>query len=64
MGQNVAGGMSGWQEAIQMWYDEILMWRYGEDPDLYLGIDGWKNVAHFTQVPIVPSILHRYQLSP
>ncbi|XP_052761250.1 uncharacterized protein LOC128203751 [Mya arenaria] len=50
VGQNVAVGFESWQEAIQMWYDEISLYRYGYEPDSYLGPEGWRQVAHFTQI--------------
>ncbi|KAH3825446.1 hypothetical protein DPMN_127321 [Dreissena polymorpha] len=50
VGQNVAVGFESWQEAIRMWYDEISMYRYGFEPDSYLGPEGWRQIAHFTQV--------------
>ncbi|KAL4221659.1 Cysteine-rich secretory protein 3 [Mactra antiquata] len=50
IGQNVAVGFESWQAAIQMWYDEIALYRYGLDPDSYLGVDGWRQIAHFTQM--------------
>ncbi|XP_045161356.2 uncharacterized protein LOC123526325 [Mercenaria mercenaria] len=49
-GQNVAVGFETWPEAIQMWYDEISVYRYGLEPDSYLGKDGWRQIAHFTQI--------------
>ena len=50
IGQNVAGGYRSWEQAVQMWWDEIDMWTYGVDPDSYLGPGGWKKIGHFTQV--------------
>ena len=50
VGQNVAVGYETWQIAIQTWYDEIRDYRYGFDPDSYLGPGGWTSIAHFTQV--------------
>lgn len=50
IGQNVAGGYRSWKKAVQMWYDEISMWKYGLEPDSYLGHGGWKKIGHFTQV--------------
>ncbi|XP_052213296.1 uncharacterized protein LOC127832106 [Dreissena polymorpha] len=50
VGQNVAVGFESWQEAIRMWYDEISMYRYGFEPDSYLGPEGWRQIAHFTQI--------------
>lgn len=53
IGQNVAGGYRSWEQAVQMWWDEIDMWTYGVDPDSYLGPGGWKKIGHFTQVHIL-----------
>ncbi|XP_033724789.1 uncharacterized protein LOC117314794 [Pecten maximus] len=50
VGQNVAGGYKTWEEAVFHWYDEIRMWRYGVDPDSYLGSGGWRKIGHFTQM--------------
>jgi hypothetical protein len=50
IGQNVAGGYRTWEQAVQMWWDEIDMWTYGVDPDSYLGPGGWRKIGHFTQV--------------
>lgn len=50
IGQNVAGGYRSWKKAVQMWYDEITMWKYGIEPDSYLGHEGWKKIGHFTQM--------------
>ncbi|XP_060073743.1 uncharacterized protein LOC132553510 [Ylistrum balloti] len=50
VGQNVAGGYKTWEEAVFHWYDEIRMWRYGIDPDSYLGFGGWRKIGHFTQI--------------
>nr|XP_022335669.1 uncharacterized protein LOC111132188 isoform X2 [Crassostrea virginica] len=50
IGQNVAGGYRSWEQAVQMWWDEIDMWTYGVDPDSYLGPGGWKKIGHFTQM--------------
>ncbi|KAK3087233.1 hypothetical protein FSP39_003405, partial [Pinctada imbricata] len=50
IGQNVAGGYRSWHKAVQMWYDEISMWRYGPEPDSYLGAGGWRKIGHFTQM--------------
>ncbi|XP_062575052.1 uncharacterized protein LOC134236905 isoform X1 [Saccostrea cucullata] len=50
VGQNVAGGQPNWTVAIQMWWDEIEMWKYGPEPDTYLGFNGWLKVGHFTQM--------------
>lgn len=35
-----------------MWWDEIDMWIYGVDLDLYLGFGGWKKIGYFIQVYI------------
>lgn len=50
VGQNVAGGQPNWTVAIQAWWDEIHMWKYGPEPDSYLGYNGWLKVGHFTQM--------------
>lgn len=50
IGQNVAGGYKTWEEAVFHWYDEIRMWKYGVDPDSYLGSGGWRKIGHFTQM--------------
>ncbi|XP_056014320.1 uncharacterized protein LOC125663866 [Ostrea edulis] len=50
IGQNVAGGYRTWEQAVQMWWDEIDMWTYGVDPDSYLGPGGWRKIGHFTQM--------------
>ncbi|OWF44827.1 uncharacterized protein LOC110457814 [Mizuhopecten yessoensis] len=50
VGQNVAGGYNTWEESVFHWYDEIRMWKYGVDPDSYLGHLGWKKIGHFTQM--------------
>ncbi|XP_062575048.1 uncharacterized protein LOC134236903 [Saccostrea cucullata] len=50
IGQNVAGGYRTWEQAVQMWWDEIDMWTYGVEPDSYLGPGGWKKIGHFTQM--------------
>ncbi|XP_022338195.2 uncharacterized protein LOC111133809 [Crassostrea virginica] len=50
VGQNVAGGQPNWTVAVQMWWDEIHMWKYGPEPDSYLGYNGWLKVGHFTQM--------------
>lgn len=36
-----------------MWWDEIDMWIYGVDLDLYLGFGGWKKIGYFIQVYIL-----------
>lgn len=50
IGQNVAGGYRTWNKAVKMWWDEIRMWRYGRDPDSYLGYGNWRKIGHFTQM--------------
>lgn len=63
IGQNVAGGYRSWEQAVQMWWDEIDMWTYGVDPDSYLGPGGWKKIGHFTQVHIL-EIHYMFEISP
>lgn len=63
IGQNVAGGYRSWEQAVQMWWDEIDMWTYGVDPDSYLGPGGWKKIGHFTQVHIL-EIHYTFEISP
>lgn len=46
----MAGGQPNWTVAIQAWWDEIHLWKYGPEPDTYLGYNGWLKVGHFTQV--------------
>ena len=50
VGQNVAVGYRTWRLAIQTWYDEVQDYRYGYQPDSYLGPGGWRSIAHYTQV--------------
>nr|QBH70092.1 CreCAP-ShK6 [Colubraria reticulata] len=50
VGQNVAVGQDSWQEAIQGWHDEVMLYTFGQDPNRYPGADGWKKIAHYTQM--------------
>ena len=44
IGQNLAAGYGSWDAAIQVWYDEIQFFKYGEKPE------DWKKIGHYTQV--------------
>ncbi|XP_041378582.1 cysteine-rich venom protein-like [Gigantopelta aegis] len=50
IGQNVAGGYRTWSQCLKAWYNEVRMFRYGEDPKIYLGYTGWKKIGHYTQI--------------
>jgi hypothetical protein len=50
VGQNLAGGQPNWTVAVQSWWDEIQLWKYGPEPETYLGNNGSLLVGHFTQV--------------
>ena len=36
---------------------EVTMYRYGVDPETYLGPDGWGKIGHYTQVQIFNSTI-------
>ncbi|XP_064595670.1 cysteine-rich venom protein Mr30-like [Liolophura sinensis] len=48
-GQNSAYWFQSWREVIQAWYDEVSFYRYGENPDDYLGEGGWTKTGHYAQ---------------
>ncbi len=50
IGQNYAMGFNDWYAVIRTWHDEVNMYRYGENPDYYLGYGAWPKIAHYTQV--------------
>lgn len=50
VGQNVVGGQLNWMVVIQVWWDEIYLWKYGLELDIYLGYNGWFKVGYFIQV--------------
>ena len=52
IGQNYALGYPTWKAAIKAWFNEVELYKYGEDPDIYLGPDEWPKIAHYTQVII------------
>lgn len=58
----MAGGQPNWTVAIQAWWDEIHLWKYGPEPDTYLGYNGWLKVGHFTQVYNSNNKLHTSKL--
>ena len=47
IGQNYAYGYPTWQEAMEVWHDEINDYKYGlEDQDFYYSV----LITHYTQV--------------
>ncbi len=52
IGQNLAWGYQDWPAAIKGWYDEVGIFKYGPDPDSYLGSGGWPAIGHYIQVTI------------
>lgn len=50
IGQNVAGGYRSWASTMQAWYDEVDIYRYGREPESYLGPGGLLKIGHYTQV--------------
>ncbi|XP_071111759.1 cysteine-rich venom protein Mr30-like [Haliotis cracherodii] len=50
VGQNIAGGYLNWRSAIMAWYNEVSLYRFGQNPNGYLGRDGWKKIGHYTQI--------------
>ena len=59
IGQNLAWGYANWKAALSAWHGEVTMYRYGVDPETYLGPDGWGKIGHYTQVQIFNSITSR-----
>ncbi|KAK3702613.1 hypothetical protein RRG08_042603 [Elysia crispata] len=57
VGQNLAAGQRNWKKAMQSWFDEVQLYRYGENADQYLGLGGWKKIGHYTQM--VQNATHR-----
>ena len=57
IGQNLAWGYANWKAALSEWYGEVTMYRYGVDPETYLGPDGWGKIGHYTQVQIFNSTI-------
>ena len=53
IGQNLAWGYANWRAAISAWHGEVSMYRYGVDPESYLGSGGWAKIGHYTQVRIL-----------
>ena len=51
IGQNLAWNQANWKKAMQAWYNEVDLYRYGEEADDYLGPGGWEKIGHYTQVP-------------
>ncbi|GFS25803.1 cysteine-rich venom protein [Elysia marginata] len=52
IGQNLAAGHRSWKKAMESWFNEVQLYRYGEDANEYLGPGGWKEIGHYTQVSI------------
>ncbi|KAK3773653.1 hypothetical protein RRG08_001383 [Elysia crispata] len=50
IGQNIAGGSLNWKRAMETWYKEKNLFKYGQDPKEYLGQGGWKKIGHYTQM--------------
>ncbi|RUS87849.1 hypothetical protein EGW08_004382 [Elysia chlorotica] len=50
IGQNVAAGYSDWVGAMGGWFGESTLYKYGEDPEKYIGPNGWAAVGHYTQM--------------
>ena len=47
IGQNYAYGYPTWQEAMEVWHDEVNDYKYGlEDQDFYYSV----LITHYTQV--------------
>ncbi|KAK3702611.1 hypothetical protein RRG08_042601 [Elysia crispata] len=50
IGQNVAAGYGDWTGAMGGWFGESKIYKYGEDPEIYIGPDGWTSIGHYTQM--------------
>ncbi len=53
IGQNLAWdwySSPSWERSIENWYEEVAAYKYGQDPEIYLGHGGFAYVGHYTQV--------------
>ena len=55
IGQNWATGFPNWGAAIKAWYDEVSIYRYGQDPNTYLP-NGFAAIGHYTQVGFINTV--------
>ncbi|RUS85804.1 hypothetical protein EGW08_006433 [Elysia chlorotica] len=47
-GQNLAAGQPHWTRAMDAWFKEKDLFKFGENPNDYLGTNGWKRIGHYT----------------
>lgn len=57
IGQNLAAGYRSWKKAMESWFNEVRLYKFGQDANQYLGPGGWKDIGHYTQM--VQNSTHR-----
>lgn len=50
VGQNLAWGYPSWAAALRAWHGEVRLFRFGVEPESYLGPGGFGKIGHYTQV--------------